>query len=233
MPVTFSIALIGSFSMAGLPPFNGFLSKEMFFQSFLNARNLDIFAMETWGTLFPVIAWIASVFTFVYSMIIVFKTFLGKPHPEKIDRKAHEAPIGMLIAPSILAILVVGIFFFPNVIANYLLRPAMVSVYPQFAGAEGLTPHISAWHGLDSPPLLMTIGVVIIGALLYSSLRYWKGVYTIAPMRWSLDTLYNAILERVEGGSSLLTKRYMTGFLRDYLVTYLCSSYYPLVGCCC
>ncbi len=31
MPVTFSIALIGTSSMAGLPPFNGFLSKEMFF----------------------------------------------------------------------------------------------------------------------------------------------------------------------------------------------------------
>ena len=32
MPVTFTIAMIGSFSMAGLPPFNGFLSKEMFFE---------------------------------------------------------------------------------------------------------------------------------------------------------------------------------------------------------
>ena len=30
MPVSFTVALIGSFSMAGLPPFNGFLSKEMF-----------------------------------------------------------------------------------------------------------------------------------------------------------------------------------------------------------
>ena len=41
MPVTFTIALIGSFSMAGLPPFNGFLSKEMFFESVLNVRNLE------------------------------------------------------------------------------------------------------------------------------------------------------------------------------------------------
>lgn len=30
MPITFTVALIGSFAMAGLPPFNGFLSKEMF-----------------------------------------------------------------------------------------------------------------------------------------------------------------------------------------------------------
>src|SRR6185312_5499305 len=70
MPVTFTIGVIGSFSMAGLPPFNGFLSKEMFFESVLMIRNLELFHMETWGILFPVIAWIASVLTFVYSMII-------------------------------------------------------------------------------------------------------------------------------------------------------------------
>lgn len=63
MPVTFTIAMIGSFSMAGLPPFNGFLSKELFFEAVLQVRDLDILSL---GTLFPVIAWIASVFTFVY-----------------------------------------------------------------------------------------------------------------------------------------------------------------------
>ena len=89
MPVTFTIAVIGSFSMAGLPPFNGFLSKEMFFESVLNVRNLDIFAMgPLMGSLLPVVAWIASVLTFVYSMIIVFQTFLGKHQPDRLDRKA-------------------------------------------------------------------------------------------------------------------------------------------------
>ena len=39
--------------MAGLPPFNGFLSKEMFFDSVLNVRNLDIFAMGTVGNFIP------------------------------------------------------------------------------------------------------------------------------------------------------------------------------------
>ena len=56
--------------MAGLPPFNGFLSKEMFFTSMLNISNLTIFNMDTLGILFPVIAWIASVFTFIYCMIL-------------------------------------------------------------------------------------------------------------------------------------------------------------------
>lgn len=31
MPITFTISLVGLASMAGIPPFNGFISKEMFF----------------------------------------------------------------------------------------------------------------------------------------------------------------------------------------------------------
>lgn len=217
MPVTFTIALIGSFSMAGLPPFNGFLSKEMFFESMLMVRELDVFSMGSLGVLFPVIAWVASVLTFVYSMIIVFKTFLGEHQPDRLDRQAHEAPVGMLIAPSILGLLVVGIFFFPNVVGDYLLRPAMAAVYPPFAGAEGLVPHISAWHGFNEP-LQMTVGVIIVGGLLYVFLRYWRGIYTVAPLSWSLDGLYNGLLTQTEKRTTMLTRFYMTGHLRDYLV---------------
>ena len=192
MPVTFTIALIGSFSMAGLPPFNGFLSKEMFFDALLNARNFDLFDVSTMGTLFLVVAWIASVFTFVYSMIIVFQTFFGELHlqSDRLEKQLKEASLGMLIAPSILALFVVGIFFFPNVIGNYLLRPAMAAIYPTLAGAEGLAPQITAWHGFESVALWMTVGVVVLGTILYRTLRHWRGIYTVAPMNWSLDSVY-------------------------------------------
>ena len=89
--------------MAGLPPFNGFLSKEMFFAATVHIMEVDIFSLSSFGIIFPIVAWIASVFTFVYCMIIVFKAFLGKPQPEKLDKPIHEAPIGMLISPMILA----------------------------------------------------------------------------------------------------------------------------------
>jgi len=229
MPVTFSIALIGSFSMAGLPPFNGFLSKELFFEAMLTIRNLEFFSIGAWGLLFPILAWIASIFTFVYSMIIVFQTFFGAHQPDRLDRKAHEAPIGMLIAPSILAVLVIIIFFFPNMIGKYLLNPAMNAIYPTLSKANDLTPKITFWHGFDSDPLLMTFGVIIVGTILYMLLRFWRPVYKIGPMRWNLDTLYNGLLAKLEESSSYLTNTYMTGNLRDYLV-YIFSFFILGVG---
>src|SRR5699024_987210 len=63
MPISFTIAVIGSFSMAGLPPFNGFLSKEMFFTAMLNIKEMNVFSISSMATIFPVIAWIASLFT--------------------------------------------------------------------------------------------------------------------------------------------------------------------------
>ncbi len=53
MPITFTVAVIGAFSMAGLPPFNGFLSKEMFLASMVDVLELNIFNMETWGGSVP------------------------------------------------------------------------------------------------------------------------------------------------------------------------------------
>lgn len=217
MPISFTVALIGSFSMAGLPPFNGFLSKEMFFTAVLNTSELDLFSLGTWAVLFPLIAWSASVLTFVYCLIIVSKTFFGSDKSNKRERKAHEAPVGMLIAPVVLALLVVGIFFFPNLLADFLLRPAMVSIYPSFTDLNAFIPPISAWHGFNKE-LLMTLAVVGFGVLIYIFLRHWMRVYTLFPLKWSIDTLYTKALAVLESGSSRFTNVYMTGRLRDYLL---------------
>src|SRR5690606_8877051 len=119
MPISCTLMVIGSFSMAGLPPFSGFLSKEMFFASTLTAaQHID------WSVVWvPVLAWVASLFTFVYSMVLVFQTFGGEYRPTMLDKSPHEAPVGMLISPIVLASLVIGLFFAPNVLASGILEP--------------------------------------------------------------------------------------------------------------
>ncbi|SDJ03412.1 Na+/H+ antiporter subunit A [Natribacillus halophilus] len=214
MPISFTLALIGSLSMAGLPPFNGFLSKELFFTGALNAAELDIFRMETYGALIPIVAWTASIFTFVYSIVLVFKTFFGKYQPERLEKEAHEAPWGMLISPLILTVLVVVIFFVPNVLAHYVLEPMMASILPPLAGEFDI--HIEAWHGFE-PELFMTIGVVVLGAILYATLRKWIVLYNNMPRALSITNAYNSGLKGMESISRKVTDWHMTGFSRDYL----------------
>lgn len=212
MPITFTIAIIGAFSMAGLPPFNGFLSKEMFFSGMLRAQEIGFFNMNTLGIIFPIVAWVASVFTFIYSMIIVFKTFTGKYHPEKLKVKPHEASIGMLISPVILVSLVVIIGFFPNLVSP-LINTVMASILP---GME-FDVQIYFWHGF-TPELFMTIGVIIVGVLLYKFMPKWTGVYTRMPERFSLNSAYDNGLAAIQKGANRFTNAYMTNSIRTYLI---------------
>ena len=216
MPFTFTIALIGSFSMAGLPPFNGFLSKEMFFIATLEIANLSIFNLDSLGLLFPIVAWIASIFTFVYCVIVVTKTFFGKLRPERLEKAPHEAPVGMLISPFILVTLVVGIFFFPNILGKYILQPAMSSIYPMFPSAAELTPKIKAWHGFEVE-LYMTVGVVIVGTVMYRSLKKWRPVYQLLPQKYSFNAYFDRFIHGGEQISERITKRYMNGSFTAYM----------------
>ncbi|KAB3536443.1 Na+/H+ antiporter subunit A [Bacillus safensis] len=218
MPITFTITLIGTFSMAGLPPFNGFLSKELFFTSMIRISDISFTDVSIWGAIFPALAWLASVFTFIYSMMLLFKTFRGRLNIDQLEKKPHEAPIGMLIPPIILAALVVTFFFFPNILAYSVIEPAMAAIIPEaIETGSRFSVKIEAWHGFQ-PELYMTIGVVVLGTIGYLTLSKWRPMYNIFKEKWSFNALYDRSLIGLEKGSYRLTNSYMTGFLRDYLV---------------
>lgn len=218
MPVTFSVALIGAFSMAGLPPFSGFLSKEMFFTAVLNIREMNVWSTQSWLLLFPVLAWTASVLTFVYSMILVFRTFTGKLQPEKLEKIPHEAPLGLLFSPVALVSLAVLFAFFPDLLSSSLIEPAVAAIqYGHLPPEESLHVSIHFWHGW-TPEIFMTFGVIAAGTLLYRGYsrlrildREWSG-------RDSLNRIYDLSIRVLEGGSARFTNRYMTGSNRHYLL---------------
>ncbi|MGG2072600.1 Na+/H+ antiporter subunit A [Lysinibacillus irui] len=218
MPISFTVAAIGSLSMAGLPPFNGFLSKEMFLTAMLALQKFEFFGFDTWGALFPIIAWIASIFTFIYSFYFVFKTFNGNYKPEQLPHKPHEAPIGMLISPILLAALVVTIFFIPNFIGNTFVKPAVQAIQPfLYDTPQAIDIHVEAWHGIN-PELLMTIGIVIIGVLLFVALPKWQGMYQRFPQAFTLNNAYDKIMQGLDTGLNRLSRLYMTGSMRHYLL---------------
>ena len=219
MPISFTVAFIGSMSMAGLPPFNGFLSKEMFLQSMLAIRHFELFNFSTWGILFPVIAWIASVFTFIYSFYFVVRTFMGKQKSEPLPKTPHEASPGMLVSPVILSLLVVGIFFIPNWVGKWFVKPAVMAVHPgMYSHPSEVAVHVSAWHGFNSPELWMTIAIFAVGAILFLTMAKWKKLYDVQPQYFSLNALYDSVMVLSEGGMNKLSRFYMTGLIRTYLI---------------
>jgi len=213
MPISFTVAMITSLSMAGLPPFNGFLSKELFFTTMLSAQD---FSWSTVAVLIPVVAWLASVFTFVYCLYFVTGIFFGKRH--ELPKKPHEAPIGMLISPMVLASFVVVLFFIPNVVTDALIKPAVLAIQPnQFLTVSDIDIHISMWHGFNTE-LLMTIGVVVVGFGLFMTVKHWRKVYSLVPEWFSLNQLYRRMMRLADEDMTKVSKRYMTGSIRTYFI---------------
>ncbi|QTH45362.1 Na+/H+ antiporter subunit A [Cohnella sp. LGH] len=218
MPVTFTIAVIGAGSMAGLPPFNGFLSKEMFFTAVLQIRQMSIGDLSAWGGLVPVVAWIASVFTFIYSMVLLTRTFGGKLQSDQLEVQPHEAPMGLLFSPVVLASLVIVTGLFPNLLGAALVEPAMEAIHPTLlAAGERFDVHLQYWHGW-TPEIWMTIGVAGVGTggvLLYRRLKLQNRPWSNAL---NANLLYDGGLRLLDGLSRQVTDRYMTGSIRRYLV---------------
>lgn len=226
MPISFTVAMIGSLSMAGVPLFNGFLSKEMFLTAMLSIKEFGLFSFDTFGVLFPIIAWVASVFTFAYSLYFVTHTFFGKYKPEQLPKKAHEAPIGMLVSPIVLAVLVVTIFFIPNVVATYFIKPAVLAIQPfLYNDVSQIDVHISAWHGFNDE-FWMTLGIFAVGTLIIVTLKKWQHFYNRVPA--GLNMLYDAAMEFSDSGMNRLSRLYMTGSNQTYLL-YMFASFVVLV----
>lgn len=218
MPISFTVAFIGSMSMAGLPPFGGFLSKELFLTSIVALTEFDLFHFDTWGMMFPIIAWIASVFTFVYSFYFVFRTFAGKRPNDLLPVEPKEPPIGMLISPIVLAIFVVTIFFIPNLVGDALVKPAVVAMQAGlYTDPSEILVHVSAWHGFTTE-MMMTLAVVVVGAILYATLSKWQKFYSLQPESFSLNALYQSLMVFAEKTMNNVSRLYMTGVLRTYLI---------------
>ncbi len=107
MPISFIAFLIASFSISGIPPFNGFFSKWMVYQGIIELGKSGSKLWPLWLT----VAMFGSALTLASFMKLIHAIFLGQPANKKVEQ-AKEAPWAMTLSVSILAGLCVvfGIF---------------------------------------------------------------------------------------------------------------------------
>ncbi|HHX90717.1 MAG TPA: DUF4040 domain-containing protein, partial [Paracoccus sp.] len=141
---------VAALSMAGIPLFNGFLSKEMMLE-------------EAWNTgpLLAVLATIGALFSVAYSFRFVAHVFLG-PKRDDYPGTPHDPVFGMWAAPALLAVLVVLIGLFPQAMVG----PLVATVSASVIGTTDLPSYsLSIWHGV-TPALFMSVVAVGVGLAL-------------------------------------------------------------------
>jgi multicomponent Na+:H+ antiporter subunit A len=142
---------------------------------------------------------------------------MGPHEPKPGERIPHEAPLGMLISPMILAVFVLILFFFPNIIASSLLEPTVKAILPQvFANGAEWHVHISAWHGFNSE-IFMTLGIILLGTIMYRYITKFTNIYDSIPLRFSLNRVYDNGITGMERLAGKITGFYITGSTTHYL----------------
>jgi len=186
LPLTFAVAVPAALSMAGLPPFGGFISKELFYEAMLRAGGLPI-----------LIAVLGSVMTFAYSLkflgVFVGPYRCGRPH-------VHEAPAGMLLPPALLAVLVV---LFGTVPWDATVATPVVALA---APALGFDPApLYLWHGV-TPALIWSAVTWGAGAVLYGLRGPFVRLQGALTPRWNANTVYYAFVAGLEHLARFVTQ---------------------------
>ena len=217
MPIVAGITAIAALGMAGVPPFNGFWSKELLFET------TYLVAADQGGLfwLYPAVAVFGSVFTFLYSIRFLMLFFGEKPDAIG-DAHIHRPPLSMLAPPALLAGIAAVVGVVPQVAIDGIVQSAFESALPPGVEAHALSLSLvkladpTPWLGMS----LLTIAVGAVAYQGYGSLHRGVRRARAVPV-WSPDWYYDAATAGAER-LGVATDRYVhTGLLRTYAGAFL------------
>lgn len=177
MPQTAALFLIGSLAIASFPPFNGFISKWLTFQSLLNLPffNGDDVWLSLLGTLGATTLFLVSAFVGLGFVKLFGVIFLAQPRTERVST-AKEAPLSMRIAMGLMSLGILCLGIFPGFIASF-LNPVIKSLQPEAVIDPDKLFHIQSVAETNAsihPVLYMfTIGILLV--IVIVALLVWVG----------------------------------------------------------
>ncbi|MFC6717332.1 hydrogen gas-evolving membrane-bound hydrogenase subunit E [Natrialbaceae archaeon GCM10025810] len=210
LPVTALLTVVVALSMGGIPPFNGFYSKELLFEAAVEASHELSSDLGALAWLFPAVAVFGSIFTVLYSLRFL-SLFFGD-RPERLDH-VHRPPIGLVAPPALLAALAAVVSVDPEIAVRAIVQ----------SGVDATAVETHEMHvGLPtyySPAVGMSAVAIATGFLAYPfydrlhrAVRALpRGVPPIGANWW-----YDAIVGNLSSGGRVLASTVHNGMLRTY-----------------
>ncbi|MDY6764543.1 MAG: proton-conducting transporter membrane subunit, partial [Halobacteria archaeon] len=209
MPLTALLAGIASLSMAGVPPFNGFYSKELLYEA-----SLEMMHEFSWGWVFPVVAVVASVFTFLYSIRFFAKIFMGKETAHVSNHDIHSPSLASVVPTAVLIVAIAVISIQPQIAADAIVTQTIESVY---GGPVDFHPHLPTELTTAFVMSLITIGLGILGYTQYTrGHNALRSAFRRVP-QLRANYYYNGFLSVTNRLSGISVRRIKTGYLRTYI----------------
>jgi NADH-ubiquinone oxidoreductase chain 5 len=203
LPLTYSVMLIASLSLVAFPFMTGFYSKDFIIESAYGQYHLS-------SIIIYFIATIGAMFTTLYSVKVLYLTFLTNPNGPVVNYKgAHEGDIFMSLPLIILAIF--SIFF------GYITKDLFIGLGSDFFSDNSLFIHPNNEIMLDTEfavptlfkllPLFFTITLSFLSILFtefypkslinfkYTTIGY--NIFSFLNQRFLVELFYNRYISGV------------------------------------
>ncbi|MFC4449570.1 hydrogen gas-evolving membrane-bound hydrogenase subunit E [Halorussus aquaticus] len=218
LPITAGITAVATLGMAGVPPFNGFYSKELLFEAAWEA------AAHAGGLawLYPTVAVFGSVFTFLYSIRFLMLFFGEKPTGL---HKVHSPPKTMLVPPLVLGV-VAGLISLGGVLGTFGVHFAPFDHFVEEVWASTLPPEADLHGGFSyhvpthlTPAAAMSAVTIALGAAAYPFYgRLHRGVNRLTDVdllraNWYYDSAVFGLNDWSDTASEVV----QNGLLRTYV----------------
>jgi multicomponent Na+:H+ antiporter subunit A len=209
LPVTAAASALASLSMAGLPPFLGFVSKEFLFEAQIQS---------SWDAIpMAVAVLVNAVMVAVAGVVTLRPFFMGAGRVREVRHR--EVP-GLVVGPIVLALLGLLISLEPDWIDRTVLRPAVGAIY-----GRPVEVQIALWHGV-TPILLLSAVVVAIGTLLFV---YWRPIHQRLRAQsligvYEAEHAYSALLRGIEAAALGIAGQLQRSELRDNLAMIIAAA---------
>ncbi len=217
IPVTYWTMLIATLSIAGIPGFAGFFSKDEILAAAGSGPHANLWL---W-----LIGLIGAGLTSFYMFRLVFLTFFGKARYDEHKVHVHESPKNITVPLMILAFCAIfgGWFAAPHLVGGTdyfeaFLHPVFSAYHVQgaveqqasLAGSAGAeagmahNPAMELFHAITGPPVLIAIAGLLLAWWFYirkpdapkKVARSVHGLYTLVLNKYYVDELYLAVIIR-------------------------------------
>ena len=207
MPITALAGGLAALSMSGLPPFFGFIGKELIYKAGVKLGGLELFFLGA--------AFVGNFLMMALALKAGIGPFFGKPNLAALPKKPHEAPFTMWIGPLSLGIIGLVLGLLPFIVSGSFIAPAMASIQ----GGPIQEIELKLWHGLNLPLLLSVFTVAGgVGLFLIRS-KFWAVADQVrgAIRPWGAEAMYERIFNGTMWFSKAQTRWIQTGRLHDYV----------------
>jgi multicomponent Na+:H+ antiporter subunit A len=226
MPLVTITAVLAGLSMAGLPPFFGFLSKETLLET------LHHFSLEDAAPFAQVGLWVGALggALFVgYSLTLLWEAFFRPAAPDPQPAHLHHAPSVWFVLPALLLTLLgTAIPFLIGSVEKVLLGAPASTI----ANAP-VEIHLALWHGF-TPVFLISLAAIAVGVGLFWQRDQLHRLLTYVPAGLNGATIFDMLYEQTYALARWTTRVIQGGQLASQVsVTFLCLAavvLYALVG---